>query len=156
MRGSGINLSHERCGKVQDAYSLRCAAQVHGAVRDALRFIRETVDIEANSATDNPMVFADTGDIVSGGNFHGAPIAIAADLLAAAVVPLATISERRTDRLVDPALSGLPAFLTRDGGLKSGLMLAHVRAAAVASELTTLAHPAGVGPNPASANGDGP
>src|SRR5207247_2440225 len=81
MRGSGINLSHERCGKVQGAYSLRCAAQVHGAVRDALRFIRETVDIEANSATDNPMVFADTGDIVSGGNFHGAPIALAADLL---------------------------------------------------------------------------
>ena len=152
MRGSGINLSHERCGKVQDAYSLRCAAQVHGAVRDALRFIRETVDIEANSATDNPMVFADTGDIVSGGNFHGAPIAIAADLLAAAVVPLATISERRTDRLVDPALSGLPAFLTRDGGLKSGLMLAHVTAAAVASELKSLAHPSGVDTIPTSAN----
>jgi len=152
MRGSGINRSHEHCGKVQDAYSLRCAAQVHGAVRDALRFIRETVDIEANSATDNPMVFADAGDIVSCGNFHGAPIAIAADLLAAAVVPLATISERRTDRLVDPTLSGLPAFLTRDGGLKSGLMLAHVTAAAVASELKSLAHPAGVDTIPTSAN----
>ena len=152
MRESGINYSHEHCGKVQDAYSMRCAAQVHGAVRDALRFVRETVTIEANSATDNPMVFADTGDIVSGGNFHGAPIAIAADLLAAAIVPLATISERRIDRLVDPTLSGLPAFLTRDGGLKSGFMLAQVTAAAVASELKSLAHPAGVDTIPTSAN----
>ncbi len=152
MRGSGINHSHEHCGKVQDAYSLRCAAQVHGATREALRFVRETVAIEANSATDNPMVFADTGDIVSGGNFHGAPIAIAADLLAAALVPLATISERRTDRLVDPSLSGLPAFLTRDGGLKSGYMMAQVTAAAVASEMKSLAHPAGVDTIPTSAN----
>jgi histidine ammonia-lyase len=152
LRGSGINKSHEHCGKVQDAYSLRCAAQVHGAARDALRFVRETVDIEANSATDNPMVFADTGDIVSCGNFHGAPIAIAADLLAAAIVPLATISERRTDRLVDPALSGLPAFLTRAGGLHSGYMMAQVTAAAVASELKSLAHPAGVDTIPTSAN----
>ena len=152
MRGSGINHSHEHCGKVQDAYSLRCAAQVHGATREALRFVREMVTIEANSATDNPMVFADTGDIVSGGNFHGAPIAIAADLLAAALVPLATISERRTDRLVDPTLSGLPAFLTRDGGLKSGYMMAQVTAAAVASEMKTLAHPAGVDTIPTSAN----
>jgi histidine ammonia-lyase len=152
MRGSGINESHEHCGKVQDAYSLRCAAQVHGAVREALRFVRETVTIEANSATDNPMVFADSGEIVSGGNFHGAPIAIAADLLAAAIVPLATISERRTDRLVDPALSGLPAFLTREGGVNSGYMLAQVTAAAVASELKSLAHPAGVDTIPTSAN----
>ena len=98
------------------------------------------------------MVFADTGDIVSCGNFHGAPIAIAADLLAAAIVPLATISERRTDRLVDPTLSGLPAFLTRDGGLKSGFMMAQVTAAAVASELKSLAHPAGVDTIPTSAN----
>ena len=152
MRGSGINHSHQHCGKVQDAYSLRCAAQVHGATREALRFVRETVAVEANSATDNPMVFADSGDIVSGGNFHGAPIAIAADLLAAALVPLATISERRTDRLVDPSLSGLPAFLTRDGGLKSGYMLAQVTAAAVASEMKSLAHPAGVDTIPTSAN----
>ena len=152
MRGSGINKSHEFCGKVQDAYSLRCAAQVQGATRDALRFVRETVDVEANSATDNPMVFADTGDIVSGGNFHGAPIAIAADLLAAAIVPLATISERRTDRLVDPTLSGLPAFLTREGGVNSGFMMAQVTAAAVASELKSLAHPAGVDTIPTSAN----
>jgi len=152
MRGSGINHSHEHCGKVQDAYSLRCAAQVHGATREALRFVRDTVLVEANSATDNPMVFADTGDIVSGGNFHGAPIAISADLLAVALVPLATISERRTDRLVDPTLSGLPAFLTRDGGLKSGYMLAQVTAAAVASEMKSLAHPAGVDTIPTSAN----
>jgi histidine ammonia-lyase len=137
---------------VQDAYSMRCAAQVHGAAREALRFVRETVTIEANSATDNPMVFADTGDVVSCGNFHGAPIAVAADLLAAAIVPLATISERRTGRLVDPALSGLPAFLTTRGGLNSGLMLAQVTAAAVASELKTLAHPAGVDTIPTSAN----
>jgi histidine ammonia-lyase len=151
MRGSGINKSHEFCGRVQDAYSMRCAAQVHGATRDALRFVRDTVTIEANSATDNPMVFAD-GDIVSGGNFHGAPIAIAADLLASAIVPLATISERRTDRLVDPVLSDLPAFLTREGGVNSGFMLAQVTAAAIASELKTLAHPAGVDTIPTSAN----
>ncbi len=152
MRGSEINKSHEFCGKVQDAYSMRCAAQVHGAVREALRFVRQTVAIEANSATDNPMVFADSGDIVSGGNFHGAPIAIAADLLAAAIVPLATISERRIDRLVDPSRSSLPAFLTREGGVNSGFMLAQVTAAAVASELKTLAHPAGVDTIPTSAN----
>jgi histidine ammonia-lyase len=152
MTGSGINKSHEHCGKVQDAYSMRCAPQVHGAAREALRFVRDTVTIEANSATDNPMVFADTGDVVSCGNFHGAPIAVAADLLAAAIVPLATISERRTGRLVDPALSGLPAFLTTRGGLNSGLMLAQVTAAAVASELKTLAHPAGVDTIPTTAN----
>src|SRR5262249_50656059 len=151
MRGSGINKSHEFCGKVQDAYSLRCAAQVHGAAREALRFVGETIAIEANSATDNPMVFADSGEIVSCGNFHGAPIALAADLLSAAVVPLATISERRTDRLVDPSLSGLPAFLTTEGGVCSGYMLAQVTAAAVASELKTLAHPAGVDTIPTSA-----
>jgi len=131
---------------------MRCAPQVHGAAREALRFVRETVAIEANSATDNPMVFAETGDIVSCGNFHGAPIAIAADLLAAAIVPIATISERRTDRLVNPALSELPAFLTREGGVNSGFMLAQVTAAAVASELKTLAHPAGVDTIPTSAN----
>ena len=152
MHGSGINQSHEFCGKIQDAYSMRCAPQVHGAVREALRFVRETVAVEANSATDNPMVFAETGDIVSCGNFHGAPIAIAADLLAAAIVPIATISERRIDRLVNPALSELPAFLTREGGVNSGFMLAQVTAAAVASELKALAHPAGVDTIPTSAN----
>jgi len=152
LHGSGINKSHEFCGKVQDAYSMRCAAQVHGAVREGLRFARGLVEIESNSATDNPMVFADAGEIVSCGNFHGAPVALAADLLAAAIVPLATISERRTDRLVDPSLSGLPAFLTRAGGLQSGFMLAQVTAAAGASELKSLAHPAGVDTIPTSAN----
>jgi histidine ammonia-lyase len=152
MRGSGINASHVMCGKVQDAYSLRCAPQVHGATREALTFVRSIVQTEANAATDNPMVFADSGDIVSGGNFHGAPIAMAADLLAASIVPLATISERRADRLVDPTLSGLPAFLTREGGLRSGLMMAQVSAAAIASELKSLAHPSGVDTIPTSAN----
>jgi histidine ammonia-lyase len=131
---------------------MRCAAQVHGATREALRFVRETLTTEMNSATDNPMVFADSGDIVSCGNFHGAPLAIASDLAAAAIVPLATISERRTDRLVDPERSGLPAFLTREGGLQSGFMLAQVTAAAIASELKALAHPAGVDTIPTSAN----
>ena len=152
MTGSGINRSHERCGRVQDAYSMRCAAQVHGAVREALEFVRRLVATEANAATDNPMVFVETDEIISGGNFHGAPVALAADLLATALAPLATISERRTDRLLDPALSGLPAFLTREGGLRSGLMLAQVTAAASASELKTLAHPAGVDTIPTSAN----
>ncbi len=152
MTGSGINRSHERCGRVQDAYSMRCAAQVHGAVREALGFVRRLVETESNAATDNPMVFVETGEILSGGNFHGAPVALAADLLATALAPLATLSERRTDRLLDPALSGLPAFLTREGGLRSGLMLAQVTAAASASELKTLAHPAGVDTIPTSAN----
>jgi histidine ammonia-lyase len=152
MTGSAINRSHAGCSRVQDAYSLRCAAQVHGAARDALEFARQTLTIEANSATDNPMVFADTGDIVSGGNFHGAPVAIAADLLAIAVAQLATISERRSDRLVNPALSELPAFLTTASGVQSGYMIAQVTAAALASELKTLAHPASVDTIPTSAN----
>ena len=152
LADSAINKSHEHCGRVQDAYSLRCAPQVHGATRDAVDYARRIVEIEANAATDNPMVFADAGEIVSGGNFHGQPVALAADFLAAALVPLATISERRTARLVDPALSELPAFLTTNGGLQSGLMLAQVTAAAVASELKTIAHPAGVDTIPTSAN----
>jgi len=152
LEGSAINKSHEHCGKVQDAYSLRCAAQVHGAARGAIAFVRSTLTTEANSATDNPMVFGEADEIVSGGNFHGAPIAIAADLLAIAVTQFATISERRSDRLVNPALSGLPAFLTLDSGLQSGYMIAQVTAAALASELKTLAHPASVDTIPTSAN----
>ena len=152
MEGSAINASHANCGRVQDAYSQRCAPQVHGAARDALAMARRTVEIEANASTDNPMVFAEEDDIVSGGNFHGAPIGIAADLTAIAVTHLATISERRAERLVNPALSGLPAFLTAHGGLESGLMLAQVTAAALASELKTLAHPASVDTIPTSAN----
>jgi histidine ammonia-lyase len=152
LDGSGINASHAGCGRVQDAYSLRCAAQVHGAARDAFRFVRETVQIEANAATDNPMVFADEDEIVSGGNFHGAPIAVAADLMTIAIAQLATISERRSDRLVNPALSDLPAFLTPDSGLQSGYMMAQVTAAALTSEIKTLSHPASVDTIPTSAN----
>jgi histidine ammonia-lyase len=152
LQASAINASHQNCGRVQDAYSERCAAQVHGAAREALAFVRRIVGVEANAGTDNPMVFAAEGDIVSGGNFHGAPVATAADLLAIALAQLATISERRTERLVNPALSGLPAFLTREGGLQSGLMLAHVTAAALASEMKTVAHPASVDTIPTSAN----
>jgi histidine ammonia-lyase len=152
LDGSGINASHVNCGRVQDAYSMRCAPQVHGAAREALSWIRHIVTIEMNAATDNPMVFADSGDMVSGGNFHGAPLALAADLLVMAVAQLATISERRSERLVNPALSGLPAFLTQHGGLQSGLMIAQVTAAALTSEIKTLAHPASVDTIPTSAN----
>jgi histidine ammonia-lyase len=137
---------------VQDAYSLRCAAQVHGAARDALGFVARTLAVEANAATDNPMVFPADDEIVSGGNFHGAPVAIAADLLAIAAVQFATISERRADRLVNPVLSELPAFLTPNSGLHSGYMMAQVTAAALASELKTLAHPASADTIPTSAN----
>jgi histidine ammonia-lyase len=152
LEDSPINKSHEHCGRVQDAYSLRCAAQVHGAARECLRFVRETVAIEANAATDNPMVFAADGEIVSGGNFHGAPVALAADVLVLSVAQLATISERRADRLVNPVLSDLPAFLTPNSGLQSGYMMAQVTAAALASEIKTLAHPASVDTIPTSAN----
>ena len=152
LESSGINAAHANCGRVQDAYSMRCAPQVHGAARTAFRFAHQVFDIEANAATDNPMVFAEAADIVSGGNFHGAPVASAADLLCIGLTQLATISERRADRLVNPTSSGLPAFLTRHGGLQSGLMMAQVTAAALASELKTLAHPASVDTIPTSGN----
>lgn len=152
LEASGINASHANCGRVQDAYSMRCAPQVHGTAREALAFVRRIVETEINAATDNPMVFADTHEIVSGGNFHGAPVGLAADVLAIAVTHLATISERRSDRLVNPASSGLPPFLTREGGLQSGLMMAQVTAAAIASELKQAAHPASVDTIPTSGN----
>ena len=152
LQHSGINASHENCGRVQDAYSMRCAPQVHGAARDAFAHARSTIAVEANAATDNPMVFAGTGDIVSGGNFHGAPVAIASDLIVLGLLQLVTISERRSDRLVNPALSGLEPFLTRDSGLHSGYMMAQVTAAALVSELKTLAHPASADTIPTSAN----
>jgi histidine ammonia-lyase len=157
LQASAINHSHENCGRVQDAYSMRCAPQVHGAARDAFAHARATLEIEANAATDNPMVFADAdlagaGDIVSGGNFHGAPVAVAADLLVIGLLQLATISERRSDRLVNPVLSGLEPFLTRESGLHSGYMMAQVTAAALVSELKTLAHPSSVDTIPTSAN----
>lgn len=151
LSGSRINASHVGCGKVQDAYALRCAPQVHGSAREAIAFAYRLAEIEANSATDNPMVFADTGDIISGGNFHGAPVALAADTLAIGLTQLATISERRTDRMMTAVESGLPPFLIRDSGLNSGLMMAHVTAAALASEMKGLAHPAAADTIPTSA-----
>jgi histidine ammonia-lyase len=149
---SPINAAHANCGRVQDAYSMRCAAQVHGTAREAFAFALRIFDAEANAATDNPMVFADANEIVSGGNFHGAPVSVAADVLCLGLAQLATISERRSDRLVNPSSSGLPAFLTRHGGLQSGLMMAQVTAAALTSELKTLAHPASVDTIPTSGN----
>jgi histidine ammonia-lyase len=151
LAGSALRESHRNCGRVQDAYSLRCMPQVHGAARDALEFARRSHEVEMNSATDNPMVFAESGEILSGGNFHGQPVALACDVVAIAVAQLGAISERRTERLVNPALSGLPAFLAREGGLHSGLMMAHVTAAALASESKVLAHPASVDSIPTSA-----
>ena len=152
LAGSALRESHRNCGKVQDAYSLRCAPQVHGAARDAIEYVTKTIEIEMNSATDNPMVFADDGVLLSGGNFHGEPVAIAADFLSIAVSEIGGISERRIERLVNPTLSGLPAFLTADGGLRSGFMMAHVTAAALASENKSLAHPASVDSITTSAN----
>ena len=156
---SEINASHqdEHCGKVQDPYSLRCAPQVHGAARDGLSFVRRTLEIEANAATDNPLVFAEAyedieaGTIVSGGNFHGQPVSQALDLLAIACTQLQTISERRVEQLVNPSLSGLPPFLARNSGLNSGFMIAQVTAAALAAESKVLSHPACVDTIPSSA-----
>ena len=152
MEGSEILPSHAGCSKVQDAYSIRCLPQVHGTVRDALDFISGVVERELNAATDNPLVFPDTGEILSGGNFHAQPIALAADLLAVAVTDLASISERRTENLVNPDLSGLPGFLTPHPGLNSGMMIVQVLAAALVSENKPLSHPASVDSIPTSAN----
>ncbi|WP_019119795.1 histidine ammonia-lyase [Brevibacillus massiliensis] len=138
--------------RVQDAYSLRCIPQVHGAVRDTLEHVWQTVQRECNSVTDNPILFPDTGDVISGGNFHGQPMAFAADFLAIATAELANISERRTERLVNPQLSGLPAFLTERGGLHSGFMIAQYAAASIVSENKVLCHPASVDSIPSSAN----
>jgi histidine ammonia-lyase len=138
--------------RVQDAYSLRCMPQVHGAARDALRELARVLEVEINSVTDNPLVFPD-GTVVSGGNFHGEPVAMALDYATIAVAELASISERRTARLVDPHLSGgLPAFLTEEPGMESGLMIAHYTAAALVNELQSLAHPSSVDTIPTSAN----
>jgi histidine ammonia-lyase len=149
---SEIVESHKFCSRIQDAYSLRCIPQVHGAVRDAVAFIRKTLEIEVNSATDNPLIFADRKKIVSCGNFHGEPVAFALDLLGVVVAELGSISERRIEKLINPALSGLPAFLVSEGGLHSGLMMVQVSAAALASENKVLAHPASVDSIPTSAD----
>jgi len=151
-RGSEIGKSHQFCSKIQDAYSLRCIPQVHGAVRDALTYVRKILEIEVNSATDNPLVFAEQKKILNCGNFHGEPVAFALDLLGIAVSELGGISERRIEKLINPALSGLPAFLTAEGGLHSGLMMVQVSAAALASENKILAHPASVDSIPTSAD----
>ena len=153
LEDSEIMRSHEGCGKVQDAYSLRCAPQVHGAVKDALAYVRSVLEIEVNAATDNPLVFPDEERVVSGGNFHGQVISQAMDILAIALAELANISERRVECMMDPSTSDhLPAFLTARGGLNSGLMIAQVTAAALVSENKTLAHPACVDSIPTSAN----
>jgi histidine ammonia-lyase len=149
LEGSQIRESHRECGRVQDAYSLRCIPQVHGAVRDTLAHCREVFEIEANAAVDNPLVFASGSHggpvVLSGGNFHGEPIAFALDFLAIALSALAGISERRTERLVNPALNeGLPPFLAPEAGLNSGFMMPQVTAAALVSENKVLAHPASV------------
>ena len=151
LRRSEIRESHRGCGRVQDNYALRCMPQVHGAARDAFAHAREALEREMNSATDNPLVFAQRGDIVSGGNFHGAPVGLVLDYAAVAATDLASISERRIEKLVNPALSDLPAFLVREGGLNSGLMMAQVTAASLVSECKVLAHPASVDSIPTSA-----
>jgi histidine ammonia-lyase len=153
LEDSEILASHVACDKVQDAYSLRCAPQVHGAAKDALAFVRSVLEVEINAATDNPLVFPDEEMVISGGNFHGQPVAQAMDFLAIALAQLANISERRVECMMDPSTSDhLPAFLTLHGGLNSGLMIAQVTAAALVSENKTLTHPACVDSIPTSAN----
>ncbi|HEY3205651.1 MAG TPA: histidine ammonia-lyase [Gaiellaceae bacterium] len=152
LEGSAIIESHRWCDKVQDAYSLRCAPQVHGASRDLLAYADATVAVELNAATDNPLVLLEEEALVSNGNFHGQPLAFALDALAMAVSELANIAERRIERLVNPSLSdGLPAFLTVDGGLNSGFMIPQYVAASLVSENKSLCHPASVDSIPTSA-----
>jgi histidine ammonia-lyase len=152
LRGSKVLPSHAHCEKVQDPYCLRCAPQVHGAVRDAIRYAEAVLVREMNSVTDNPLLFPDDGDVLTGGNFHAEPVAFAADMLAIATAELANIAERRIENMVNPDLSGgLPAFLAAAPGLNSGLMIAQVTAAALVSENKTLAHPASVDSIPTSA-----
>jgi len=151
LSGSEIRASHEDCEKVQDPYSLRCQPQVMGAALGVIRQAAETLLTEANAVTDNPLIFPEEGDILSGGNFHAEPVAMAADMLAVAAAEVGSISERRTSLLVDPKMSGLPAFLVDDGGLNSGFMIAQVTTAALVSENKGLAHPASVDSIPTSA-----
>jgi histidine ammonia-lyase len=153
LAGSEVHAAHQGpdCHKVQDPYSLRCMPQVHGAARDGIGFCRGVLERELNAATDNPLVSAERGEIVSGGNFHGQPLSLALDVLAIAASHLATISERRVEQLVNPSLSGLPPFLAHDPGLDSGYMIAQVTSAALVSENKVLAHPASVDSIPSSA-----
>jgi histidine ammonia-lyase len=151
LQDDAIRLSHENCSRVQDPYSLRCSPQVHGAVRDTLSYVTKVFETEANSSTDNPLVFAQTDEILSGGNFHGQPIAFALDFLAIATCELGSISERRIEKLVNPHMSSLPPFLAKDSGLHSGFMIPHVVAAALVSENKIYAHPASIDSIPTSA-----
>jgi histidine ammonia-lyase len=153
LKGSEIRKSHlKNDPRVQDAYSLRCMPQVHGAIRGALAHGEEVLLIESGSATDNPLVFTESGDVISGGNFHGAPLALAFDYAAIAVTDLMSISERRIERLLNPDMNeGLPAFLARQPGTQSGFMIAHVAAAALLNEAKVLAHPASIDNVPTSA-----
>ncbi len=152
MRGSEIRASHEDCDHVQDPYSIRCQPQVIGACLDVLRHVCSVLETEANAVTDNPLVFADSKAVLSGGNFHAEPVALAADYLALAIAEIGALSERRIALLIDAHLSGLPAFLVEEGGLNSGFMMAQVTAAALASENKSHAHPASVDSIPTSAN----
>lgn len=153
LDSSPLRESHRDCGNVQDAYSLRCTPQVHGAVRDALTYARKVLEIEINSATDNPLIFANEGKVISGGNFHGEPLAIALDTMAIAISELASISERRVEQMLNPALNrGLSPFLAKRPGIDSGYMIAQLTAASMVSENKVLAHPASVDSVPTSAN----
>src|SRR5437870_9438050 len=152
LRESEIRQSHLDCGRVQDAYSLRCMPQVHGPVRECLEYVRSVAAVELNSATDNPLVFADSGDVLSGGNFHGQSLGLAFDLMAVSLSVLANISERRIERLLNPEYGDLPAFLADHPGLTSAFMVAQVAAAALASENKVLSHPASVDSIPTSGN----
>lgn len=151
-RNSEIITSHKDCERIQDAYTLRCSPQVHGASKDIIAYTRRTLETEMNSATGNPLIFPDTGEFLLGGNFHGQPLALSLDALTMAMAELANISERRIERLVNPKLSGLPAFLVADGGLNSGFMIGQYTAASLVSENKVLAHPACVDSIPTSAN----
>lgn len=152
MKNSQIREFHKACPKVQDPYSFRCMPQVHGAVRDALRYVRSVLEVEINSATDNPLIFPEKNKVISGGNFHGEPVALALDFLGIAMAELASISERRIACLMDPNITDLPAFLTPEPGINSGLMMAQTTAAALVSENKILAHPASVDSIPTSLN----
>ncbi len=149
---SDIISSHKDCSQIQDAYTLRCSPQVHGASWDAFAYVDRVIRVEMNASTENPLIFPETEAFLSGGNFHGQPLALACDFLGIAIAELANISERRIERLVNPQLSGLPAFLVEDGGLNSGFMIAQYAAAALVSENKVLAHPASVDSIPTSAN----
>jgi histidine ammonia-lyase len=153
LRDSEIRASHAKNDpRVQDAYSLRCMPQVHGAVHGALDHCEQVLEIESGSATDNPLVFSEQGDVLSGGNFHGAPLALALDYAAIALTDLMSISERRIERLTNPdSNEGLPAFLAQNPGMQSGFMIAHVAAVALLNEAKVLAHPASVDNLPTSA-----